>query len=219
LYLLSNQNVENHLAILGALFCLSLDHYTHVLTPSSTQVSESATPKSLPPINSPAEVDAHLHNIRSGLNARNRWFDKAFTLIVESNTRAGAMGEHSPCDALVPSIAAEYAIVQDMEDVFPLKNLELTPEDQSLGTREGWRRLDWVVDDLMKKECQKVEEKAKVIINDSDDSVLWFTGYGTDWIKGVGLSLFHFVLLNSYPFTFFFDSHRKPISPLTHSFK
>ncbi|KAH9068364.1 carnitine acetyltransferase [Lactarius deliciosus] len=56
-------------------------------------------------------IDSHLHNIRSSINARNRWFDKAYTLIVETNTRAGAMGEHSPCDALVPSIVADYAVV------------------------------------------------------------------------------------------------------------
>ena len=30
--------------------------------------------------------------------------DKALTLIVDPSTRAGAMGEHSPCDVLVPSV-------------------------------------------------------------------------------------------------------------------
>jgi carnitine O-acetyltransferase len=37
-----------------------------------------------------------------------------YTIIVETNTRAGAMGEHSPCDAFMPSIVADYAVTQSI---------------------------------------------------------------------------------------------------------
>lgn len=60
------------------------------------------------------ELRSHLHAIRSGIGARNRWFDKAISLIVDPSTRAGMMGEHSPVDALVPSIVAEYALVDEV---------------------------------------------------------------------------------------------------------
>lgn len=147
---------------------LSLDHYT--LTPASSTVA--------PQPNTPQEIDAHLHNIRSAAGARNRWFDKSFTLIVESNTRAGAMGEHSPCDALVPSIVCEYALVQGVDwntTSSPLFNKNVEPG--------YWTRLDWVTDDYIEHECIEAEKRANQVIQESDDSVLLFQEYGADWIK------------------------------------
>jgi carnitine O-acetyltransferase len=158
---------------------LSLDHYTHGIP--LTLSSQASTP-----LDTQLEIDAHLHNIRSSPNAHNRWFDKAVTLIVESNTRAGAMGEHSPVDALVPSIVAEYAVVEGIDEhafLHPDPSAACAEADE----RVGWRRLDWVADDTIERECMGAEERAKAIIQDSDDSVLWFTEYGTDWIKGVGM--------------------------------
>jgi len=48
------------------------------------------------------EVDCHLHNIRSSINARNRWFDKGYTIIVETNT-AQVHGRNITLRALVPA--------------------------------------------------------------------------------------------------------------------
>lgn len=43
------------------------------------------------------EVDAHVLQCASGGGgARNRWFDKALSVFVETSGRAGMMGEHSP---------------------------------------------------------------------------------------------------------------------------
>ncbi|KAK0193843.1 acyltransferase ChoActase/COT/CPT [Armillaria mellea] len=118
--------------------------------------------------------DSHLRTIRSTTgNVDNRWFDKAFTLIVDPAARSGAMGEHSPCDALVPSIVAEYGIIQGIDE----SHFE---DDSALPSRgQRWDRLDWVVDDFIKKECVNAKERADRIVENSDDS------YGTDWIKGV----------------------------------
>jgi Choline/Carnitine o-acyltransferase len=144
-------------------------------------------------VDSPAEIDSHLHNIRSSINARNRWFDKGYTLIVETNTRAGAMGEHSPCDALVPSVVADYAVTQFITpEAFsrPQPTPFLSDHEPDIG---GWERLDWVTDARIKAECIAAESRAKDLIADSDDSVLWFSDYGANWIRSIGMFIFqHF---------------------------
>ncbi|KAI0734125.1 acyltransferase ChoActase/COT/CPT [Fomitopsis betulina] len=176
---LSPRNHDILRTINHSTFALSLDHYTYTLPPTPSDTL-------LPEPNTGPELTAHLHNIRSGPTPRpghNRWYDKAYTLIVESNTRAGATGEHSPCDALVPSICAEYAVAESVdEDVFP----PLTSDERMLSAEsvQGWERLEWVVDERIQRECAAAEERVKAVVEDSDDGLLWFTEYGTDWIKG-----------------------------------
>ena len=146
------------------------------------------TSHTLPVIDSSTEVDSHLHNLRSSVNARNRWFDKAYTLIVETNTRAGAMGEHSPCDALVPSIVADYAVVQSIvPEAFSQPEPAPFFVDRDLDAG-GWERVDWVTDAHIEAECIAAESRAKGLIADSDDSVLWFSDYGVEWITSIGTS-------------------------------
>ncbi|PCH42408.1 acyltransferase ChoActase/COT/CPT [Wolfiporia cocos MD-104 SS10] len=178
-----------------SLFALCLDHYTYVLPPSppagsaSPPFHTSALVHSAPlpkPCTVP-ELTAHLHNVRSGPSykpAHNRWFDKPFSLIVESNTRAGAMGEHSPCDALVPSIIADYAVVQGVDaDAFPPIDSLRMSEQVEEGV-DGWQRLEWVVDERIVRECEEAEAGARMIVEDSDDGILWFDAFGAEWIKG-----------------------------------
>ena len=175
---LSLSNHAVHQTIAASVFALSLDDWAYSLPPSHK------TPD--------ADLAAHLHNIRSGHGTRpghNRWYDKPFTLIVESNTRAGVLGEHSPVDALVPSVIADYAIVQGVdEDVFSHRLKDDASELSGTGTApvEGWARLDWVVDDVITKECEDAAARAKVIVDDSDADELVFDGYGVDWIKNQG---------------------------------
>jgi carnitine O-acetyltransferase len=170
---------------------LSLDHTTYTVPPTSgSQLCKDDLKQQ--------NLDAHLHTIRSNyLNFTNRFFDKPFTLIVDPSARAGATGEHSPCDALVPSIVAEYGIVESVD-------LAAFQKSSSVEFSGGWERLEWIVDDRIQKECGAVQARALSIIHDSDDSVLWFEGYGTDWIKGVGGTSMYSLpcgsLLNSQPF-------------------
>ncbi|KAK0500408.1 acyltransferase ChoActase/COT/CPT [Armillaria luteobubalina] len=161
---LSESNKMIHTTLSNSLVVLSLDDKIHK--------DASSTTKQQP-------FDSHLHTIRSTTgNVGNRWFDKAFTLIVDPAARSGAMGEHSPCDALVPSIVAEYGIIQGI-DASQFEDASSLP---SRGQR--WDRLDWVVDDFVKQECVKAKGRADRIIENSDDSVFWFSDYGADWIKG-----------------------------------
>jgi carnitine O-acetyltransferase len=186
---LSTKNQANLKVIQQSILAVSLDSHTLGLPPRDDVHPSPA----LPAMNSPAEIDYHLHNIRSSINARNRWFDKGYTIIVETNTRAGSMGEHSPVDALVPSIVADYAVSQSIApEAFSL------PEPPSFSfffDRDlditGWERLDWVTDEHIEAECIVAESRAGVLIADSDDSVLWFSDYGADWIKSNGTPEFH----------------------------
>ncbi|CDO73718.1 hypothetical protein BN946_scf185015.g46 [Trametes cinnabarina] len=173
---LSSTNDRIYRTITRSVFALSLDDYAYAL-PESQHTSDS-------------DLTAHLHNIRSGHGQRpghNRWYDKPFTLIVEANTRAGVLGEHSPVDALVPSIIADYAIVQDVsEDAFthPLgENDQLDLNGPSEREPIGWERLDWVTDDKVLTECEGAARRAKAIVDDSDNDELVFDSYGVDWIK------------------------------------
>ncbi|KAF8907306.1 acyltransferase ChoActase/COT/CPT [Gymnopilus junonius] len=176
---LSPTNRETHQAILQSIMGLSLEHTTYNIPPPS-----SALPPSHVHTRTPAEssIDSHLHAIRgTSQNIANRFFDKAFTLIVDPSTRAGASGEHSPVDALVPSIVAKYGIVQGVDvEAFEYHHSDMYDVDG-----QGWERLDWVADDAMKKECESAANRAQKIIDNSDDSVLWFNNYGTDWIKSI----------------------------------
>ena len=140
------------------------------------------------PTSSSQEVQSHLHNIRSGNNGRNRWFDKALSLIVESNSRAGLMGEHSPCDALLPSIVADYALVQTIDAPEPAPLSAPSP----VQTSREWQRLDWTVNDILLRKCEEAEAAAETIIAESDDNVFKFTSFGSDWLKYSGSNVFFF---------------------------
>lgn len=157
-------------AIEDSILTLNLGHYTHVTTDTN-----------------PSELKSHLHNIRSGPCAQNRWFDKGVSIIVENNGRAGMTGEHSPVDALVPSIVADYSLAENIESDTSWKPLEPIKE-HLLCSAQHWERLDWSVDKHIQEECGQAERRAHAIIADSDDNLHWFTEFGTDWIKNVGES-------------------------------
>ncbi|KAI0833477.1 acyltransferase ChoActase/COT/CPT [Trametes gibbosa] len=186
---LSPTNQATFSTISNSVFALSLDEHVCTLPASTPTSSTSPSQCTFDP-----DLAAHLHNVRSGHDkypGHNRWYDKAFTLIVEANTRAGVLGEHSPIDALVPSIVADYAIVQEVDEaVFPhcllldgtSPLLEKGVEDAKEGI-EGWERLDWVVDAKIEAECVEAARRAKAIVDDSDSDELVYTAYGVDWIK------------------------------------
>ncbi|KAI0749339.1 acyltransferase ChoActase/COT/CPT [Daedaleopsis nitida] len=169
---LSPANKTTFHTVTSSIFALSLDAYSYKLPPCHGT--------------SDADLKAHAHNVRSGHGARpgyNRWYDKPFTLIVEANTRAGVLGEHSPVDALVPSVVADYAVVQGVdEDAFPrplvASNILLSDVEDG-----GWTRLDWVVDERITTECREAAKRAKAIVDDSDCDELVFDAFGVRWIK------------------------------------
>ena len=180
---LSPLNQKSHQVMLHSVMALSLDHTTYIIPPlslSSHNIHARTTTQNA--------LDSHVHAIRGTTqNISNRFFDKPFTIIVDPSTHAGASGEHSPVDALVPSIVAEYGIAQGVDvEAFQWHKTENEVDGK------GWERLDWVADEKVWKDCQAATERANAIINNSDNSVLWFDKFGSNWIKSFGLFLFLF---------------------------
>lgn len=125
-------------------------------------------------------VDAQVRNCATGLEGgRNRWFDKAVSVLVETNGRAGIMGEHSPVDALIPSIVVEYVLDKPIDE----SQFKSSPP---LASGEGWKKLDWAVDETILREIEQVKEKNQKLIDDSDASQLWWGEYASEWIKKTG---------------------------------
>jgi hypothetical protein len=168
---LSQSNENNLVHIDNALFCISLD--------STRSILQSQSP-SLDPLTND-RWDDHLHNTAYGQTGLNRWFDKTISMSVESNTRLGMMGEHSPCDALIPSILGDYCVQKHInaEDFEVVDNVTNSIEP-------GWRRIEWTVDDRLRAECKRVTGMLKDLVQNSDDSQLWFDDYGVEWIRTVG---------------------------------
>ncbi|WWD20394.1 hypothetical protein CI109_104870 [Kwoniella shandongensis] len=166
LILLSPTNRSTLNSISSSLIVLSLDPYTLPSVPSDD------------PLRLPA-VDAQVRNSASGIEGgRNRWFDKAISLLVETNGRTGLMGEHSPVDALIPSIATEYVLGEPVDE-----SQFSGAAVPSQGEGKGWEKLDWVVDESIRSEIAECKVKNQKLINDSDASPLWWAEYGAEWIK------------------------------------
>ncbi|KAG2347787.1 acyltransferase ChoActase/COT/CPT [Suillus weaverae] len=188
---LSPANASTFRAINESIMALSLDHYTampsHYPTPASPSSSQSSH-ASIPALDSDAEIHAHLHNTRSPPRARNRFFDKSLTLSLERNTRAGAMGEHAPVDALVPSIAFDYGVVAGIDSSAfsePVPRPLTLEEARASDGGKGWTRLDWVTDERIEAQIREAEGRAQASINNSEAGVLEFGEYGADWINSV----------------------------------
>jgi hypothetical protein len=98
------------------------------------------------------------------------------------------MGEHSPCDALIPSMIADWALGENIDtaefEVPTPSDAEIT-ENPTRGFSK-WERIDWVVDAKIEAECRGAKERAHELMADSDVSELWFGEYGADWMKQTG---------------------------------
>lgn len=141
-------------------------------------------PPSGDPLRLPA-VDAQVRNCATGIDGgRNRWFDKAVSVLVETSGRAGIMGEHSPVDALIPSIVVEYVLDKPVDES---QFKTSTPVVVTTGKGgEGWEKLDWAVDETILQEIEQVKQKNQKLIDDSDASQLWWGEYASEWIKKTG---------------------------------
>ncbi|KAG9007905.1 hypothetical protein FRB94_013852 [Tulasnella sp. JGI-2019a] len=172
---LSPINRATMAAIETSLLTLSLDDY---MLPPRPPVDPAHSSLVRP------EIDAHVSNCASGgPTGLNRWYDKALTVMVESSGRAGMLGEHSPCDALIPSMIVDYAIAEHIDTAA----FESTPlaETVEVEEKQKWRRLDWALDEAIMAEVEAAKLRARQLVADSDPSQLWFGEYGVDWMKSV----------------------------------
>ncbi|CAG8433028.1 6323_t:CDS:2 [Ambispora gerdemannii] len=152
---LSPQNRETLNKIEDSLFAISLDDYATGL-----------------------DLDLWTRNILHGFNGHNRWFDKAMSIIVESNGRAAMNGEHSPCDALIPSNIADYTLKDSTLLSAKLSGRPIPPPE----------RIRFVTNNQTKSFIREAENRIKPIIEDSDTVMLHYYEYGADFIKRTGKS-------------------------------
>lgn len=173
----SEQNIKSIESIQRSLFALSID--TSVLPQPSGHDDPVAV--------SPSWVDAHARNENgTGRGGHNRWFDKSLSLIVEPNGRAGILGEHSPVDALIPGIMADYAsLIPTPPPGQPFPSVDTTSNDQIARTSARFTRRDFDVDTQTTKEIETSTRNALALAADSDARALWYDEYGAEWIKKV----------------------------------
>ncbi|GAA6058072.1 hypothetical protein JCM3770_002247 [Rhodotorula araucariae] len=165
---LSPVNRASCTAMEDSLFVLSLDNYT---LKSAKYVSSS-------PTRDTPDLDAHIRNASSANGTgRNRWWDKAVGVHVEANGRASMVGEHSPCDALIPSIVCDYALAENLDAAAPSRRGAVSEVPQ---------RLEWVVDDRTREAIRKASKTVEDLAADSEGKMLWYDEYGAGWIKSVG---------------------------------
>lgn len=126
-------------------------------------------------------IDAQVRNAATGINGgRNRWFDKAISVMVETNGRASLMGEHSPADALIPSYVVDHAVS------IPVDTSAFSSSGEAPKEGEGWKRLEWVVDDALLTEIDQCQARNKALVDDSDVAIFWWGEFSNDWIKKIG---------------------------------
>lgn len=98
-------------------------------------------------------------------------------------------GEHSPCDALIPSIIVDYVLAEPVDISAFAESPAKLGGVEYVGASEGgdgWRFLDWKIDSTIEEEIRQAENRAKAIVEDSDASQLWFSEYAADWMKKSG---------------------------------
>jgi len=173
---LGGANRANLDSIQSSLFVLSLDA-TVLGKPEGYKASGVGSQPSY------ADVMA-INTSGAGRLGHNRWFDKAISLVIEPNGRTGILGEHSPADALIPSILGD-AIVREP---CPAPGTPFPDRAEGVTLLESpapWRKLEWTLDDKVRADIKSAEETAQSLARESDIGVLWYDEYGADWIKKV----------------------------------
>ncbi|KAJ2060373.1 hypothetical protein GGH13_006791 [Coemansia sp. S155-1] len=130
----------------------------------------------------PGSITAHQRNMKchGTQPGHNRWYDKCVSYVFDRNGTAGYLGEHSPCDALIPAFMIEYVA----KNAAP-ENIGIYSHNPTSSTHHAHvRRLRFTdvglsVLQLIKEAEKEVEQTAK----DSDSRQIRFENYGSDWIK------------------------------------
>ena len=156
----------------------------------------------------PINTDLCLQDIF--LSSENRWRDKAIQFVIFSNGQASMLGEHSSCDALMPSRIVDYIYKQELQE----KNLEnLGPLMPLLSKRDPPKiktKLSVKVPVKLNENLSKLSEHLKDWVSYIKATILDFRGFGTEEIKGTDLSPDFFGQL-SIVLTFFKIEKFKPV--------
>lgn len=198
---ISPQNKHTFEAIHQSLFIVCLDYWPAPSVPADQRdenlrltfdidqhtpnSSLSQSSRSLSAV--PSDLLSHQYAIRSSPSALNRFFDKPLSLIVEPSTRAGAIGEHSPVDALIPSVVCEWAVagangvnICGGLASIPFENVhqEDKLEGLEVGSGSRWTRLNFVSSPSIQIAIENAKQHARSLISNSDHEVSYFEEWG-----------------------------------------
>ncbi|KAI9504532.1 acyltransferase ChoActase/COT/CPT [Coemansia spiralis] len=134
---------------------------------------------------SPAgSINAHQQNFKchGTRPGHNRWYDKCVSFVVDRNGTAGYVGEHSPCDALIPAIMLEEVVKNVARDHITRNVVSAcTPNYVSHVKRLRFTDVDASVLKLVDEAEHEVEQAASI----SSSRQIRFENYGSSWIKRV----------------------------------
>jgi len=177
----SPKNEASLRSIEDSLFAVSLESSVLPLPSGHLPPPHTATP---------AAVDAHARNCSgAGRGGHNKWFDKALSLVIEPNGRCGMNGEHSPCDALIPSILTDYAVAEYCPppgSPFPSSHYYGPSANPDSENSPPFKKLEFEISEKTRQNIEESRANARKISAESDIGMLWFDEYGADWIKKVG---------------------------------
>ncbi|KAJ2603766.1 hypothetical protein EV177_006616, partial [Coemansia sp. RSA 1804] len=165
-YAILEQNPKNSAtlsAIQDSLFAVSLD-----TTYSSPAESINAQ-----------QLNVKCHGTRPG---HNRWYDKCASYVFDRNGAAGYLGEHSPCDALIPAIMLEEVA----KNVAKQSIVQGVPSESTPGYTPQVQRLRFAnVDPRVVALIEQAEAEVAQTARNSVSCQIRFEGYGSNWIKRV----------------------------------
>eukprot|EP00835_Amoeboradix_gromovi_P000535 NODE_19_length_39463_cov_0.396073.p3 type:complete len:609 gc:universal NODE_19_length_39463_cov_0.396073:15860-17686(+) len=129
--------------------------------------------------------DQNLAIIAHGMDGNNRWFDKSLNVICCKDGTVGINGEHSPCDALIPSYMFHECWY--MESKLPFT---------STGSNVKVEHLAFVTDNVMNTFIKQAQKHASMLCSTSECGVAHFKSFGKEFMKSAKMSPDTFIQLS-----------------------
>jgi hypothetical protein len=108
-----------------------------------------------------------------GNNAANRWFDKSLNFIVLPDGTTGCNGEHSPCDAVVPSRMIDFIIqrflMAESRDEETPGYLDYANSDSLPSVPV---HVQWTVDESLLVAIANAQKHAQTLVDDTAVAVI-----------------------------------------------
>ena len=131
------------------------------------------------------------------VDGRNRWYDKALSLVLFANGAAGLNGEHSPQDAPVPGAAIDYALMGETIDEYRALLASAATAAKAPPTpgaaKVAARRLAWATPPSLRTALEQHRQRASALAGNLDMHLLCFESFGSAALKTLHISPDSFV--------------------------
>ncbi|EGT42655.1 CBN-CPT-4 protein [Caenorhabditis brenneri] len=142
-------------------------------------------------VESTAQLSKYMKDMLAG-DGSNRWVDKTMNYAVDASGRAGATGEHSPCDGAELDHLCENVLNVDKQIlVSPTKEQQLEimkMSDEERKTLKLAKKLDFHEVEGMESEINRCFEQHQNASDDLHMHSLAFTDFGKGRVKKCGIS-------------------------------